>query len=148
VNDALYNDALLELAKAAYGAGRLDGAERHASVDNPLCGDRVTVELTLKNGRVAALRQQVKGCVLCQAAASVLGRRAPDADAADIKTNAAAVRAMLKEGAPTKGAWPEIAAFSPVARHKSRHDCVLLPFQAAEKALAETARAPNVATQG
>ncbi|MGH6944919.1 MAG: Fe-S cluster assembly sulfur transfer protein SufU, partial [Geminicoccaceae bacterium] len=31
--------------------------------------------------------------------------------------------------------WPELAAFAPVHRHKSRHECVLLPFQALCEAL-------------
>jgi nitrogen fixation protein NifU and related proteins len=31
--------------------------------------------------------------------------------------------------------WPELAAFEPVHRHKSRHDCVLLPFDALTQAL-------------
>ena len=26
--------------------------------------------------------------------------------------------------------WPELAAFAPVHAHKSRHECVLLPFEA------------------
>jgi NifU-like protein involved in Fe-S cluster formation len=34
--------------------------------------------------------------------------------------------------------WPELAAFTPVHAHKSRHDCVLLPFEALAQALDET----------
>ena len=36
-------------------------------------------------------------------------------------------------------AWPEVAAFSPVADHKSRHTCVLLAFDAVAKAAATAA---------
>jgi NifU-like protein involved in Fe-S cluster formation len=43
---------------------------------------------------------------------------------------------MLKEKAPAPAVpWTAYAAFTPVADYKSRHTCVLLPFEAAIKAL-------------
>jgi NifU-like protein involved in Fe-S cluster formation len=43
---------------------------------------------------------------------------------------------MLKaNGAVPDGAWALLAAFTPVVNHKSRHDCVDLPFQALVAAL-------------
>lgn len=136
MNDNLYQDAIVRLARAGHGAGKLDKPQRSAMVDNPLCGDRVTVELSLESGQVGQLRHIVKGCLLCQAAASVLGLRAPGAAPKTVAANAAAVTRMLKEGkAPPADAWPELAAFQPVARHKSRFDCVLLPFQAMQRCL-------------
>ena len=49
---------------------------------------------------------------------------------------------MLKEGddAPA-GKWSAYAIFAPVRDHKSRHTCVLLPLEAAEKALKADATA-------
>lgn len=136
MSDELYQEAIVALAKAAHGAGKLDSAKRRATVDNPLCGDRATVEVILANDRVAALRHGVKGCLLCKAAASVLGLRAPNAPKSELFANAAAVDAMLDGGKPLPlDAWPELAAFQPVRRHKSRFDCVKLPFQAARQAL-------------
>jgi NifU-like protein involved in Fe-S cluster formation len=62
--------------------------------------------------------------------------RAPNAPKAELLANAAAVDAMLDGGKPLPlDAWPELAAFQPVRRHKSRFDCVKLPFQAARQAL-------------
>ena len=137
MSEEIYQDAIVALAKAAHGAGKLGNAARSATVDNPLCGDRVTVALTLADGRIDTLRHTVKGCLLCQAAASLLGQRAPGSARAALAANAAALDAMLTQGkALPADAWPELAAFQPVARHKSRFDCVRLPFQAAAKAMA------------
>jgi NifU-like protein involved in Fe-S cluster formation len=98
----------------------------------------VTVEVTLADGRIGTLRHDVKGCLLCRAAASMLGLRAPGADRGAIAANAAALDAMLASGhAPADGAWPELAHFLPVTRHKSRFDCVRLPLQAVAQALGE-----------
>ena len=136
MSEELYQDAIVALAKAGHGAGAVDQKANVATVDNPLCGDRVTVALTVDDGRIATLHHKVKGCLLCQAAASLLGQRAPGASQAAVAANAAALDAMLTQGKPLPAdAWPELAAFHPVARHKSRFDCVRLPFQAAAKAL-------------
>jgi len=138
-NEGLYQDAIVALARSAHGAGKLEPPGRRAVVDNPLCGDRVTVELTVQSGKVGALRHTVKGCLLCQAAASLLGLRAPGASPKAVAANAAALSRMLKDGKkPPEDAWPELAIFQPVSRHKSRFECVLLPFQAAQACLERT----------
>lgn len=136
MSDDLYEDAIVGLAKAAHGTGKLDGADASAMVDNPLCGDRVTVEIKRDGGRTTAIGHSVKGCLLCRAAASMLGLHGTGLTAAEVTTNIAALDALLQHGAaPPAGAWPELIHFAPVSRHKSRFDCVRLPLQAAAKAL-------------
>ena len=70
----LYNDAILAEAKARHGHGRLAEPDVTATCDNPLCGDRVTVDLRLAGDRIAELAQTTRGCILTQAAASVIGQ--------------------------------------------------------------------------
>ena len=136
MTDDLYEGGIVRLARAAHGAGKLEGANASATVDNPLCGDRVTIEVTVADGRVSALGHTVKGCLLCKAAASMLGLHGGGLTAAEVTTNIAALDGLLQHGAtPPAGAWPELVQFAPVARHKSRFDCVRLPLQAAAKAL-------------
>jgi NifU-like protein involved in Fe-S cluster formation len=134
--EELYNKRLMRLAAEARGAGRLSDADATATVDNPLCGDRVTIDVRLANGRVAAVAHEVKACVLCQAAASVIGSEAAGRDRAEIEAVAGQVEGFLKRGEPLPaGAWPELDAFAPVVPHKSRHRCVLLSFEALLRAL-------------
>jgi nitrogen fixation NifU-like protein len=136
MKDDLYHQAILDLARRATGRGRLEAPQASATVDNPLCGDRVTLDLDLRDGRVSAVGHQVRGCLLCQAAASAIGARAPGQTPAALQEEAERVRRLIvegsgaAEGAAIDGLWPELAAFEPVHRHKSRHDCVLLPFDA------------------
>ncbi len=135
--EALYHEALVRLAREAAGAGRLESPDAAATLDNPLCGDRVTVELRLRGGRVAALAQRVRGCLLCEAAASLLGRAALGLGAAEISGAREAAAAMLGRGAPAPGgAFSDLEAFTPVRAVPSRHRCVLLPFEALAEALA------------
>ena len=132
----LYNDAILAEAKARHGHGRLQEPDVTVTCDNPLCGDRVTIDLDLAGARVAAFAQTTRGCVLTQAAASVLGRHLAGTSAADLAAATADLRALLA-GEATTPAWRELAMFAPVQAVASRHECVLLPFQAAAEALAK-----------
>jgi len=131
----IYQEAIKALAAAAVGHGTLDAPEGRAFVDNPLCGDSVEMEVTLVDGRIATLAHRVRGCLLCNAAASVIGKRAAGASAEEIERVGSAVSDMLEKQAPPPSGWPELDAFVPVHGHRSRYRCVELPFQALLAAL-------------
>lgn len=134
--EALYQKAILARAKAAVGAGTLDDAHARVTVDNPLCGDRVTMEIRMADGTLAAMAHKVRGCVLCQAAASVIAERAPGAVPGELANLKNDVRAMLENGGSLPpGLWEDLSIFVPVAAHRSRHECVLLPFEALRRAI-------------
>ena len=133
MNDQLYQDRIVALAKAKTGAGKLASPTKSARRDNPLCGDRVTMDVRLENGRIAEIAHQVRGCLLCQASASALASVATGKDAAGIsEIRHDAERALGREQGT---AAVPFDAFAPVAAHKSRQDCVLLPFEALKDAL-------------
>jgi nitrogen fixation protein NifU and related proteins len=134
MNDQLYQDRIVALAKAKTGAGKLSAPTKSARKDNPLCGDRVSIDVRLDDaGRIAEIAHQVRGCLLCQASASALASVAVGRDKPGIELlRHDAEKAIGRE--PGEPADP-FAAFAPVRAHKSRHECVLLPFEALEAAL-------------
>ena len=134
MSDQLYQDRIVALAKAKTGAGKLASPTRSARRDNPLCGDRVTVDVRLDDeGRIAELAHQVRGCLICQASASALSSVAVGRDKAGIEAiRHDAERAIGREEGETSELF---AAFTPVKLHKSRQECVLLPFEALSDAL-------------
>ena len=135
----LYQEAIKALAAAGTGHGRLDAPDGRALLDNPLCGDQVEMEVTLVEGRIAALAHRVKGCLLCRAAAAAIGARASGASTDDIERIAAQLTGMLEAGGPPPAVWDsgwaELGAFAPVHGHRSRYGCVLLPFKSLLAAL-------------
>jgi nitrogen fixation protein NifU and related proteins len=135
MTESIYDDPIMKLARAATGAGVLPDAQVTAVADNPLCGDRVTVQLSLDGDRIAKFAHRVRGCALCQAVASMIGGHALQCTTADVAAAGDTARKLLKERvAPPAGAWPELRDFAAVADHKSRHTCVLLAFEAVAKA--------------
>lgn len=145
MSEGLYQKAIVELARAATGAGTLDRPTASATVDNPLCGDRASVDMTLDGERrIVGFAHRIRGCLLCQASASALGQAAPGATPEDLRAASQAVDAMLKGGRPAPGGrFAAFAAFLPVVGHRSRHDCVRLPLQAVEKCLTDSGNIPR-----
>ncbi len=137
--DEIYQKDLLRHAAAAVGHGRLEAPGASVTVDNPLCGDRVTLDVSTLEGRVVQLSHVVRACLLCQASASIIGARAEGETLARIAAIMEAVRCMLQEDVPLPGdIWSDLSAFTPVAAHRSRHNCVLLPFEALIQAGAQS----------
>ncbi len=132
MSEALYHAALVERARKATGKGRIPDADASATVDNPLCGDRVTLDLKIADGKVAAIGHEVRGCLLCEAAAATIAEFLPGSDAAALREAIAAARQLMKHGGVPER--PELEIFTPVHQAKSRRDCVLLPFEALERA--------------
>ena len=130
-DDPLHRREVLRLAADAIGAGHLAAPDASATAHNPACGDKVTVELALEAGRITALAHTSRACVLTQASAALLATKAPGQSQADLRALADRVRAFLAGAAAPDG----YQAFDGVAGHAGRHVCVLLPFEAALKAL-------------
>lgn len=129
--DPLYRREILRLAADARGAGQLAAPDAVATAQNPACGDRVTVELKLEAGRISALAHQTQACVLTQASASLLAEQALGRSEGDLKALADGVRSFLSGGTTPEG----YGVFDGVGVHAGRHRCVLLPLEAALKAL-------------
>ena len=133
---ALHQQSIATLAKDATGAGALENPDARAVADNPVCGDRVTMDVRLAGDTIDSLAHNVRGCVLCQAAASLVGAHAPGSSRSEIDAVRNAVAAMLDgSGEPPAGRWRGLAVFAPVAAHRHRRHCVLLPFEALHRAL-------------
>jgi nitrogen fixation NifU-like protein len=134
MSQALYQDRIVALAKSKTGAGTLAAPTAKAMRDNPLCGDRVTVEVRVdESGRIAELAHKVRGCALCEASASALTPRAIGHTATEVAELRREIDSVLSGESPGTG---DFAAFAPVAQHRSRRDCVTLPFEALRAALA------------
>ena len=138
MSDPLYRKELLRLAADATGAGRLKQPHGSATVHNPACGDRITVDVRVAEGRISALAHDTRACVLTQASAAILGAEARGLDRAALKVLADEVAAMLKGGEAPRAPFQAYDAFEGVAGHKGRHACVLLPLEAALEALDAT----------
>ncbi|MFY9611441.1 MAG: iron-sulfur cluster assembly scaffold protein [Blastocatellia bacterium] len=82
---ALYSDVILDHFRNPHNFGSLPSPDIAYEDVNPLCGDRIRIELELKRGVVEAARFKGDGCAISLAAASILtelivGARIDDGD--------------------------------------------------------------------
>jgi nitrogen fixation NifU-like protein len=94
---ALYGDAIRERWRRPRYRGDLPGATATAEDVNPLCGDRVRMQVRVEDDRVSAARFAGDSCAICTASADVTAELAegrPRADAAALV--AADVLAVLQ----------------------------------------------------
>ena len=129
--DDLYSAKILKLAANLPRAGRLAEPDGSAEKVAKLCGSRIIVDVTLKDGAIADFAQEVKACALGQAAASVLGEHVIGATPAEIEMARDAFRAMLKSGGPPPtGRFSDLSMLEPVKDYPPRHASTLLAFEA------------------
>ncbi len=136
MSEDLYQKALLRLAADAHGAGRLDSTCCSGREANAMCGDSITFDARVDDAkRITVVANDLKGCVLVQASASLLSQHAAGETEAGIAALRMAVQDMLSGGDVPDGVWSAYEVFKPASAYRSRHSCVLLPIDALAKAL-------------
>ena len=134
----LYSSRILALAADIPHNERLSAPQATVKKRSPLCGSTVTVDVVVKDGKIAEFGQDVKACALGQAAASVVGAAAVGRTRAEVETARDQLRAMLKEGAPAPLApFDGLAVLEPARDYKNRHASILLTIEATAQAMAE-----------
>jgi nitrogen fixation protein NifU and related proteins len=68
----LYQEVILDHSRQPRNFRRPDHANREAKGDNPLCGDKVAVFLTIEDGKVVDVGFQGRGCAISMASASLM----------------------------------------------------------------------------
>jgi nitrogen fixation NifU-like protein len=70
--DDLYRDYILEHYRRPHNFGVLDAPTASFEGANPLCGDRITMQIGVRDGVVAEIAFTGRGCAISQASASLL----------------------------------------------------------------------------
>jgi len=141
----LYSGRILALAADIPHLDRLDQPDATVKKRSPLCGSTVTVDVTMKDGRVSDFGQDVKACALGQAAASVVGDAVIGATRAQVETARDQLKAMLKKDGPAPDApFDGLEVLIPAREYKNRHASILLALEATAEAM-EQAEQSNCA---
>jgi nitrogen fixation NifU-like protein len=134
-SDPLYQDKILAFARLARTSKQLASPQYSGTANNPACGDKVRVDITLdESGYIQEIGAVAEGCALCEAGAGYLIKTAPRMHRGDLARLPGRITAWLKGESPEMVSKQQ-AAFTPVRDITARHKCVTLPFSAAAEAL-------------
>ena len=127
----LYSGRILALAADIPHLGQLSQPTGTARKRSALCGSTVSVDVVMKDGRVAEFAQDVKACALGQAAAAVLGDVVIGRSLAELLSARDALLAMLKDSGPPPAApFQGYEVLIPARDYKTRHASILLALDA------------------
>jgi len=144
--DSLYQQVILDHARARHGDGPLAHADAEHFERNPTCGDEITVRVRLEPGtdRIAELAWQGDGCSISMASASVLTDMAPGRTVPELLELTGAFRDMMRSrgaGEPDEDVLEDLVAFHGVSKFVMRVKCGMLAWVAAEAAAREASAA-------
>ncbi|MER3400401.1 MAG: SUF system NifU family Fe-S cluster assembly protein [Thermoflexus sp.] len=71
----LYREIILDHYENPRNYGVLPDPDISYEDDNPLCGDRIRIDMKIRDGRIVDVRFSGKGCAISQASASMLTER-------------------------------------------------------------------------
>ena len=138
----LYSAKILALAADIPHLDRLENPGATVKRRSPLCGSTVTVDVTVKDGKVAEFGQDVKACALGQASASVVGSAIIGATRTQVETARDQLKAMLKNDGPAPDApFDGLEVLIPARDYKNRHASIMLALESTLEAMDQAEQA-------
>src|SRR3712207_5193656 len=140
----LYQEVILDHGRKPRNFRRLEGATHVARGDNPLCGDRMELFVSLSpEGRIADAAFQGRGCAISMASASLMtgtvkGKTAGEAAELSSKFRELAMSGVCPEcGASIADEIERLQPLAGVHEFPSRVKCATLAWHTLNAALAE-----------
>jgi NifU-like protein involved in Fe-S cluster formation len=132
---SFYNQELIALSGAAATPEPLAHPDASARAVSPICGSEIEVGLKLEGDRITGFGFAVEACALTRAVVAVMKEAILGKTRADVARAGAELAAMLEgQLVLPSGDWSRLVILEPVKDYRARHNSILLPFEAVEKA--------------
>ncbi|KRL00120.1 Fe-S cluster assembly sulfur transfer protein SufU [Liquorilactobacillus capillatus] len=133
----LYRQMILEHAAHPHHHGSLKKTSQKIELRNPTCGDVLTLEVELKDGKVADIAFAGSGCTISQASASMMTDEVIGKTPAQIAKMVVAFSEMVtgKETDETEELLGDATILAGVAQFPARIKCATLAWKAVYQAV-------------
>jgi nitrogen fixation NifU-like protein len=133
--DELYQEVILDHYRKPRNFGTLPDADRRAEGHNPLCGDRVALQVRMKGDAIEDIRFSGKGCAISTASASMMTEVVKGKSRAEAETLFEKFHALVTGGGNGKGGLGKLEAFGGVSEFPVRVKCASLAWHTLKAAL-------------
>ena len=150
--ESLYQEIILDHYRHPHHSGLREPFDAEVTHVNPVCGDEVTLRVSLKDVNGEPVVEDVSydslGCSISQASASVLtdlliGK--PVSDAMNVNDQFLVLMQSQGEGEPDEDVLGDAVAFAGVSKYPARIKCALLSWMAWKDATAQAVQAHEAA---
>jgi nitrogen fixation NifU-like protein len=132
----VYRKRVLEHSRNPHNFGSQPQAEHSARGFNPLCGDKVTIYVQLKDDRIESVGFDGSGCAISMASASMMTDALTGQQLDEAKMLVASFKEMFTdETAEIDERLNEARALEGVKNYRSRIKCATLAWSTLEAAL-------------
>ena len=134
----LYQELILDHNRSPRNCRRIENADAEANGYNPLCGDRVTVYVTLENDVVSDVAFEGSGCAISTAAASLMTQSIKGKSISEAKALFEKFRGVVTGDPATSANGPalgKLEALVGVRRFPARVKCATLVWHTLKAAL-------------
>lgn len=132
--DDLYQETILDHGRKPRNHRKLPNATHRAEGYNPLCGDRLVLELRVEGERIEDVAFEGCGCAISQASASLLTTGVKGTTTAQAVSLSQRFRAALTTDATPEGLG-ELECLLGVRKYANRVKCATLAWHALTSAL-------------
>jgi nitrogen fixation NifU-like protein len=133
----LYQQVILDHNRKPRNFRKIADANRTAEGYNPLCGDQITLYLTVNDGVVVDAAFQGSGCAISKAAASLMTAEVIGKSEAEVDALFHRVHAMLTGTNGDAADVGKLAVFAGVREFPSRIKCATLAWHTLQAALSD-----------
>ncbi len=127
----LYQEVILDHNRKPRNWGRLTDATHHAEGVNPLCGDRLEVDVKVADDTVEAIAFEGESCAICKASASMMTtvvKGKPKSDAEQLIREFRDMATGQLETSTQQHHLGRLTVFSGVRDLPTRVKCAILPW--------------------
>lgn len=145
--DDLYREILLDHYRSPRNRGRLDAPSASADGANPLCGDQLTLDVTVDDdGTIVDVAFEGSGCSISQASSSMMTGYVKGRPAEEALAGVEAFQRMMVDGEPLDEQFGDIEALAGVRKFPVRVKCASLAWKTLEQALTARPDAADAVT--
>ena len=130
----LYQDMIFDHYRQPRNYGHLEHANRKAEGYNPLCGDKVSITLILKDGIIDDLKFEGAGCAISTASASLMTESLKGKTEAEALTMLENFKSLVTGGSVNKE-MGKLAVLAGVQAFPQRVKCATLAWHTLQAAL-------------
>jgi nitrogen fixation NifU-like protein len=126
---------IIRIASRTSNVGLNNEYSHKTSLNNKLCGDKITLELIVLKKKIMSMKYETESCVYCEASASILSKNIKKFNLQTIKKEFRNLKKICrnKEFKIPKKFTDFNKLFNSDNFH--RYNCIFLPFDAVIKAL-------------
>ena len=130
---SFYKEIILDHFQRPRNRHELEDADIEEHIDNPLCGDHVTVYATFHNGAFEEVSFTGRGCSISQASASMLTEQVTGSSRDEVEEKIETFLEMMRT--EEKEELGELAALKGIVQTPNRIRCATLAWEAMRRAL-------------